>query len=295
MPWGTQYADVTYETLHTRDGATRMVMVFSDTVPDSVGPVRSVRHSGIMVHSEWWGGFVFWGGPKVTRNNIVEFFNETGARGLGILFDGVGIASGVPPQYLWNRVDGVYSSANLNVNLSGIRDLIPSDYAAPARPFLFTDERLYDDRASVLTFSMDYGTGGDISHFDYDEETGSYARSVDIDGETVQYMAYTTSEGRQTRDEDAKVLLTYQNVIVQRVEYSFANNHGSMPLMDAVGSGNADIFIGGRYIAGYWIRTDLESPTYYFDEDGNQIRLTRGKTFIALLPGEAILCYQEAE
>ncbi|MBN1777516.1 MAG: DUF3048 domain-containing protein [Clostridiales bacterium] len=294
-PWGVQYADITYETLHTRDGVTRMVLVFSDTIPDSVGPVRSTRHSAIMIHSEWQAGFVFWGGPKVINNNIVEFFIETDIRRKGILFDGVGVASGVPPERLWNCVQGVISSSNVNVNLSGIRDLIAADYVAPARPFLFTDERLYDDRASVHRFSLDYGNGGNFSHFDYDETTDSYMRTVDVDGETQQYMAYPSSDGRRDRNEDEMILLTYRNVIVQRTEYSFANNHGSMPLMEAVGSGNADIFIGGRYIPGYWVRTDLDSPTYYFDEYGNQIVLSRGKTFIALLPGAARLGYQAAE
>jgi len=295
MPWGAQYADITYEMLHTRDGVTRMAFLFSDFVPDSVGPVRSVRQPAIMIHSEWLAGFVFWGGPKVANNNIVEFFIQTDVRRKGILFDGVGIASGVPPERLWDSVHGVISSCNVNVNLSGIRDLISADYVAPEHPFLFTDERLYDDRASVHRFSLDYGSGGSISHFDYDEATDSYVRTVDVDGETYQYMTYLTSDSRRDRNEDEMLLLTYQNVIVQRTEYTFANNHGSMPLMEAVGSGNADIFIGGRYIPGYWVRTDLDSPTYYFDEYGNQIVLSRGKTFIAMLPGMARLGYQEAE
>ena len=294
-PWGTQYADVTYEMMLTRNGVTRMIFVFSDFVPDSVGPIRSVRHPAIMIHSEWQAGFLFWGGPDVPNNSIVKFFIETDVRRKGILFDGVGVASRVPPARLWNRVKNVAPPSNLNVNLSGVRDLIAEDYAAPARPFLFTDERLYDDRASVQRFGLDFGGGGYISHFTYDGATDSYLRTVDANEETVQYMAYPSSESRMNRREEERIPLSYQNVIVQRVEYHFANNHGSMPLMDAVGSGNADIFIGGRYIPGYWVRTDLDSPTYYFDENGSQIQLSRGKTFIAMLPAVARLCYQEAE
>ncbi|HRX08916.1 MAG TPA: DUF3048 domain-containing protein, partial [Candidatus Limiplasma sp.] len=61
-PWGAQNADITYEVMITRDGVTRMIFLFSDLVPDSVGPVRSTRNPAIMVHSEWMAGFVFWGG-----------------------------------------------------------------------------------------------------------------------------------------------------------------------------------------------------------------------------------------
>ncbi|HRX08917.1 MAG TPA: DUF3048 C-terminal domain-containing protein, partial [Candidatus Limiplasma sp.] len=233
--------------------------------------------------------------PDSTNNSIVEFFIQTGARNKGILFDGVGIASGVPPKRTWNNVEGVPAGSNLNVNLSGIRDMIADDYTAPAHPFLFTDERLYDDRKSVYRLSLDFGNGGSISHFEYDKMTDTYLRSVDIDGETQPYITYLASESRQSRNQDEAIQPAYRNVIVQRTEYSFANNHGSMPLMEAVGSGNADIFIGGRYIPGYWVRTDLSSPTYYFDDLGNQIVLSRGKTFIAMLPSIARLGYQESE
>lgn len=294
-PWGTQYADITYEMMLTRDGVTRMICVFSDYVPDSVGPIRSTRHPAIMIHSEWQAGFLYWGGPDVPNNSIVKFFIETDVRRKGILFDGAGIASGAPPRRLWDSLKNVTAGADLNVNLSGIRDLISEDYAAPPRPFLFTDGRLYDDRASVRRFSLDFGSGGRISNFDYDDTTDTYARSVVAGGEPVPYMSYLTGASRQSRNADEMAPLTYRNVIVQRTVYSFANNHGSMPLMEAVGSGNADIFIGGRYIPGYWVRTDLDSPTYYFDELGSQIVLSRGKTFIALLPDIAMLGYQEAE
>lgn len=294
-PWGVQLADVAYEIALTRDGVTRMVYVFSDTVPDSVGPVRSTRQPAIMIHSEWQAGFVFWGGPDVLNNSIVKFFIETDVRRKGILFDGVGVASGVPPARLWNRVKNVITSGNLNVNLSGIRELIAADYIAPARPFLFTDERLYDDRLGVRRFSLDYGSGGYVSFFTYDEATDSYTRTVDVDGEMRQYMAYPSSTSRMNLAQEERILLSYQNVIVQRTEYSYANNHGSMPLINAVTSGNADIFIGGRYIPGYWVRTDLNSPTYYFDESGSQIVLSRGKTFIAILPTFATLTYEPAE
>ena len=55
--------------------------------------------------------------------------------------------------------------------------------------------------------------------------------------------------------------------------------------------GIADIFIGGRYIPGYWVRESIDSPTVFLDDQGNEIQLTRGKTFIAHFPPEALLAY----
>ena len=54
---------------------------------------------------------------------------------------------------------------------------------------------------------------------------------------------------------------------------------------------DADIFIGGRYIPGYWVRESTTSPTVFFDDQGNEIQLTRGKTFIGHFPPESLLTY----
>ncbi|MBE0600814.1 MAG: DUF3048 C-terminal domain-containing protein, partial [Firmicutes bacterium] len=74
-------------------------------------------------------------------------------------------------------------------------------------------------------------------------------------------------------------------------EYKYASNSKLAPLIQCVGQGNADIYIGGRYIAGYWIRKSADDPTVFYDDKGNEIQLTRGKTFIAQLPPDCILTY----
>ena len=59
-------------------------------------------------------------------------------------------------------------------------------------------------------------------------------------------------------------------MIIQRVGYEYTNNSKIMPVMQSVGKGNADIFIGGRYIPGYWVRESIESPTVFLDDKGNE-------------------------
>ena len=97
--------------------------------------------------------------------------------------------------------------------------------------------------------------------------------------------------------------MSFSNVIIQRVGYSYTGEkidakgkfkagNKIMPVMNSVGKGNADIFIGGRYIPGYWVRESIESPTVFLDDKGNEIVLTRGRTYIGHLPPESILSYQ---
>ena len=42
--------------------------------------------------------------------------------------------------------------------------------------------------------------------------------------------------------------------------------------------------MGGKHIAGYWKRENMESRTVFYDADGNEIQLQRGKTLISVVP-----------
>ena len=66
----------------------------------------------------------------------------------------------------------------------------------------------------------------------------------------VLFKSFASADDREEAD---MIPLTFTNVIVQRVEYEYAHNNKLAPIMQSVGKGNADIFIGGRYIPGYWI------------------------------------------
>ena len=48
------------------------------------------------------------------------------------------------------------------------------------------------------------------------------------------------------------------------------------------GSGTAEIFQNGRYVRGAWVRTDAAGRLVLVDEDGSELRMQRGKTFMIL-------------
>ena len=284
-PWGGQYADVVYEGILYRTGATRMTFVFSDSLddgnPTSFGPVRSARTGHVSLRQEWQGGIVFRGGPARNENNIAEMFAELGASEEGVVFD---LETNLTKGYS-TRVKGLKSPENLSANVAGIRSLIPSKYSAEARAFLFADINPYTDGYDfAYQINLDWGTETYISHFVYDEFNNIYYR---YSGNAL-WKSHVSDENLS--DEDA-IPLTFSNIIVQRVEYQYTENSKIMPNMQSVGQGNADIFIGGRYIAGYWIRESQDDPTVYYDDKGNEIELTRGKTFIAQMPPDCLLTF----
>ena len=284
-PWGGQYADIVYEGILYRSGQTRITFLVSDAFADgqplSIGPVRSARIGHVLLREEWQGGIVYAGGPKAEENNIAAMFAELGASDKGVTFN---LLDG-KYQDVKNRVSGVKAPDNYNVNLIGIRALVPSTTVATPHPFLFTDVSPYTDGYEMAySINMDWGHKRYISHFYYDEANNLYHR---FSGD-APYMTFATAEDRSEANSEQ---LSFTNVIIQRVEYEYVNNSKIMPDMQSIGKGNADIFIGGRYIPGYWVRESIESPTIFLDDKGNEIQLTRGKTFIGHFPPESILSY----
>lgn len=87
--------------------------------------------------------------------------------------------------------------------------------------------------------------------------------------------------------------LSFNNVIIQRVENTYPTGSDIFPVLEGVGEGSADIFIGGKYIAGYWIRRDASSPTLFFDDRGEPLKLSRGKSYIAHLSPMRLLAFAE--
>lgn len=295
-PWGGQYADIVYEGILYRTGETRITFLLNDSFvdgqPTSVGPVRSARIGHVLLREEWQGGIVYAGGPRAEENNIAQMFAELGASEKGVTFN---LLDGKYQDYKY-RVKNVKAPDNYNVNAAGIRTLIPDTNNAQPHPFLFADFSPYttEEYPQAYQINLDWGHKKYISSFVYDPNENLYYRymdSTDKKGNITAMAPYTTFAEAEDRSAENEEQLSFSNLIIQRVSYEYTNNSKIMPVMQSVGQGNADIFIGGRYIAGYWVRESIESPTVFLDDQGNEIVLTRGKTYIAHMPPTARLIY----
>jgi hypothetical protein len=50
--------------------------------------------------------------------------------------------------------------------------------------------------------------------------------------------------------------------------------------VDVIGEGKAEYFLGGQYLEGTWEKKSMTEPTMFYDNSGNHITFTRGKTWI---------------
>ncbi len=261
-PWGAADADIVYETPLHKTGDTRISFLFSDTVPESVGPVRSARITHAELREEWDAGFVFYGGQEYEGTNINDTFKDTGAKDKGILFSGL---DGKAWKQYYSRVENLKAPHNVDANVKAIQALVPADFKAPSRPFLFTDE-LPELGELASTISIKLVKDAYSSSFSYDPNANVYYRFVN---------------GEPYVEKNSGDHLSFSNLIIQRTKVTFRRSDS--PITVNIGSGNADIFMGGRYIAGYWMRTGMDQRTVFFDENGNELKLQRGKTFISMI------------
>ena len=296
-PWGLQYADIVYEEMATDSGSTRFTALFSDCFAqgqpaDGIGPLRSCRIGALYLREEWQSGLVYGGGFAGTfgwrDQTTAQFLSDHKLLEQGVLFNTL------TAKYhrLGYRVKSVKAPNNFNIDLIALRNLIPDTYVSTPHPFLFSDGGYYADGYEAAgTVNLDWGYKYNISHFVYDEAANAYVRYCGAGMNADKWAPFTAFASAQDRSEENRQQLSFANVIIQRVSYEYEGGSGARLNTESVGRGNADIFIDGVYIPGYWVRASLSEPTVFYDDQGNELRLNRGKTFIAHFPAERLCTF----
>ena len=276
-PWGASYADVVYETPLYSKGFTRISYIFSDLIPDSVGPVRSTRVGHAWIREEWDAGFLYYGTQEYAKTSVKEQFKKYGATKKGVIFSGTDGANKAHKKYYSVR-KGITAPHNKDANVAAISDLVPETHVAPNHAYLFTDDVPDGDDATEVIVNWDaihYG-----SNLVYDADSNAYFR----------FMRYEDDELIPYEDRDSQEQLSFANVIIQFTKTDWVR--GDAPITHVVGEGNADFFMAGKHVAGYWKRADMASRTVFYAPDGTEMPMQRGKTLIVVIPPEKTVSYK---
>ena len=274
-PWGAQYADIIYESILTRPGETRLSFLFSDLIPDEAGPVRSARAFHALLREEWDCAFAFYGQQLQT---VPKIFKDYGADKKGVLFAGTdGENKPHKAAYVKYPKMDLKDPNDMSVNAAMLSTLVPLDHEYPNHTYLFTDDLPdWEEEAETIYVNWGYAdtaTSNSIIEWDEDEEC-YYRYMTDKKGQPHIYQTL------QTKYDDA-VEITFQNVIVQLIKMDWWNK--SVPYPESIGTGNADYFIGGRHMAGVWQRNSVSERTVFYDENGDELELQRGRTLIIVM------------
>ena len=265
--WGISRADIIYEMILTGQGDTRLTALFSDQYPSEVGPVRSGRVMHADLREGWDALIVFFGAQEDPGSNLREALSQYRVNSKGLAADGHANKFNVPGDEYFLRVKYHFAPHNVTAYIQKFHDLmLSSGYQFVPHPFLFSDDLNYTGVSANEVTVVHRGNKDTSSTFIYDPEYKGYQRYTQLGA----YMDYLNPAEN----------IYFNNVIIQRSKLSW-NNSSTAPLFnEIVGSGAADIFVGGQYVAGAWSRSSIKDRTVFYDQSGNELKLQRGKSWI---------------
>ncbi len=251
---GINQADVVYEEL-VEYGLTRLAAIIHST-DATVGPVRSARTSDV----------------DLLANLATPYFANSGMNGhvQGQInaSDSVSVNHGSRPN-LYRREPSRRAPHNLYAESVELRAGPADKSRMPQALFEYRrgEEALAKGAQDVRGVSINFGHTK-VSYA-WNAEHGGWARKQDG-------TAHVDIEGVQVMPE---------NVIVQFVSYGRdEGGDARSPKAETVGSGRVMVLTNGKLIEGTWTREKPTAPLNLRTADGETIKLTPGKTWVALAP-----------
>ncbi|HEY0187459.1 MAG TPA: DUF3048 domain-containing protein [Cellulomonas sp.] len=256
---GLEQADVVWETIVEFD-VSRFVAVYQSQVPETIGPVRSVRPMDTAIVSPLNGLLAFSGG----QTGILALVDASTAQPLSFDagVDGLARVSTrsaphnvyADPEVLWAQADADHQSS-------------------PDQQFAFA---LSAESATAVT------QGTPATTLDFYLSTASEPHWT-WDGSVWQRY-----EGDEPAMAASGVQLSAVNVVSIVAEHPGtefgAQNDAVVPTYTLVGSGEATIATGGQTIAVTWKKDSETSPMQLFLADGTEALLAPGNTWVELVP-----------
>lgn len=262
---GYPKADVVYETL-AEGGITRTLAIFQSQEADEIGPVRSAREYFIDWLSEVNAIFSHVGGSAqalsdIAANNIPDLNQFSFG------------------NFYW-RSTSRYAPHNVYTTTSKLVDAAKSagySLLSDVKWYSFKDDLAQKDRPKSQKFSVNFSGPLYLASYEYDPSSNTYARSV---------------AGVLQKDAKSGETIKTKNIIVQFESMQNVVNNGVQGVdMQTIGSGKALVFQDGKAIVGRWQKTSRNTLTALTDENGKEILLNRGQTWIEVVPQQAAVTY----
>ncbi len=270
-------AGILYEAMEEGGMSRQMGVIQGWEDMEKIGNIRSGRDYYGYWAMEWDAFFVHWGGPYYLVDLVSrdEFENLTGST--------VGTADiGAPAtgnQAFWRSDpsnptihNGYTDGESLKSTIKKVGyDLEHRDEYYEENHFLFAEEtNTLEDAPGVF----------DAEKIDLSKVFTTTRSSLQYDEEKGVYYKYLY--GNAQVDEVTGEQLTFTNVIVQntRWEYRPDNKYLYFYVVDDTMDGY--YFTQGKGIHITWEKESDYAPTRYYDDDGNEIEINPGKTYIAI-------------
>jgi hypothetical protein len=255
---GLDKADVVYEIL-TEGGITRFLAVYLGEDAEEIGPVRSARPYFIDFAMEYDALYVHYGGSPQAYSDLKKYSNIDNIDGI---YDNVTFwrdRTRKPPHNAYTSTQNIMETAEKRGYLRTVKldgwDFIGEENSAPG---------------PLREFELDYYRNYRVKYA-YDEEKRAY----------IRYINDEPHVDRKTGDP-----IAVKNIIVQFMDTRVIDAEGRLEIKTA-GSGTGYYISDGNYARIRWEKASRFAKTRYTTEDGRELKLNPGNTWIQILPVQA--------
>ena len=260
--WGIGQADIVYEAL-VEGGLTRLLGIGQNFHGDKIGSVRSARHYFVSILEEYDAIYIHYGKTKYATNKMNKLGTDhmDGTMGIGTV--------------VYYRDKNIKAPHNAFTSLERIQEGIKK------QKFRTELEEGYDEHFKFYDNDTDLTSGTEANKI-----------NIRFSGAAQPYFEYNSQDklyyrfqyGEAHKDSLTGEQLSYKNVIVQFVkEWNIdKNGYQTMDLENAQGEGY--YFTNGKMVPITWKKNEAKNWMRYYNENGEELTINPGKTFIILFP-----------
>lgn len=269
--YGTSEADVVYELMNStlNDRITRLMCVVKDWGSiEQLGSIRSTRPTNIMLAAEWNAVLCHDGGPYYND----QYFSQPWSAHFSGTFSRIN--NGKAREFTEYIVSGDLESNFNNYSNKAGYETTYNQYVNEGSHFNFVPygtEIFLDQK-----YSRSYSANKVVLPFTHNSSQLVY----NFDTNEYEYYEY----GERHEDAEDGAPLSFKNVILQKCSFSQLDEHGYL-IYNCIDSGkNAWYLTNGVAKDITWVKTSETDVTRFYDENGEELAINTGKTYIALIP-----------
>ncbi|MDO5156358.1 MAG: DUF3048 domain-containing protein, partial [Eubacteriales bacterium] len=263
----TKQADVIYECM-VEGGITRLLAVFSDYDQlEKIGSVRSSRHYYINIANEYDAIYVCYGQSKPAKSML-----DSGA---------INVVNGYTYGPAFYR--DTARVAPHNAYTTGERLVAAIEDFGYASTYS-------DEHKSVFSFNeeeteLENAETANVIHINYSNYSKPY---LNYDKENKVYERYEYDAPQiDNQAPEGENVLTFKNVIVMISHYECINAENDLQDLKQTGQGQGYYCTDGKAIPITWKKESDKAITKYYTENGEELKLNPGKTWISIIGDSA--------
>lgn len=252
---GIKDAEIVYE-FQVEAPYTRYLGLYLINDPESIGPIRSSRPYFVTKIYEYDAVYARVGGSEQAKSDIINLK----------IADIDGLASS--NKVFW-RTSNKKMPHNLYSSMEVIRQAQEQrkyNMTGVYESFLFEDEDRDIIGYDAENLQIDYKLGN-TTNYQYNADDKLYYRQKD---------------GKDHLDESDKTQIAAKNIIIQEVVTKTIDNEGRLDIT-LTGEGIGKYITNGIGMDITWVKKDRKAKTYYLDNDGVELTLNPGVTWIQMV------------